>query len=305
MSNKNGTLTLESTLIFPLIIIIIFAFSSKISIYRVEMLIKSIVIKENEKASLYGILYEYAELSYEFLTENDMDQMTGDFLFVNLYEVLFSRSFDQQYSSTIYRQRILGANLENIQFYVEKNLFDSHLILTAKYSIRTPFGLSHKMFSLPVCIWYRGDGSGRVLMDQETSVWNLDNLKRGEYLRKRFGGNLPGGFPVLSGFWQNEALLIKSMDLNKKTWQDPEAVQRKLHLEIMALYEYSGNTTPWGKDGILIAESDIHRRIIRFIFPENIDRNLFMSMLNQTVFYGNALGIEVDIIFFQKSIPPE
>jgi len=187
------------------------------------------------------------------------------------------------------------------RIYIEKNIYENQLYLTSKYVINTIFGDVDKKLTVPIRLWSKGDKSGKVLDTSETSIWDKDNFERGQMLRRRFGGNLPFGFPVLSGYHNGNAMIIKSMDLNKKTWEYSINVFEELKYDVNELYNYAGTNGAWGKNDITINTWDIKNRYIKFIFPENINYDYYNGVFEEIKNYGNSLDIIVEIINYQNS----
>jgi hypothetical protein len=309
INKRKGSFTLEIALIMPVVFVLLFCFIWQMSAVRTEMFFKSILIKETEKSSLIGILYEYSDTIYSNMandksvntTKGNSDSQISEFLFDSTYELVFKAQFEEHYKILMSNNKSFKSLLIDNKIYFEREVYGRQVFLTSRYKIYTPYKVIAKTFTIPLRLWSNGDNSNTTKSADETNIWKQGNFQRGEILRRRFGGNMPFGFPVLSGFQNNCALVIKSMDLTKPTWKLPEIVQEKMESELHLLANYSGCLFPWGKDGISIRPEDIHSRYIKFIFPENIDLKVYDDVFTDVRNQGLLNNIQVEYIFFQKS----
>ncbi|NTV91328.1 MAG: hypothetical protein HGA22_13370, partial [Clostridiales bacterium] len=74
--------------------------------------------------------------------------------------------------------------------------------------------------------WTGGDDPAEAVAGSvdKDGIWLLDNFTRGKKLREIFGGDLPPTFPVLSGFKDGTALMIKSMDITAGSYSNEREV---------------------------------------------------------------------------------
>jgi len=175
------------------------------------------------------------------------------------------------------------------------------IFYTSVYSLFTPFGKIAKSFTIPLRTWHRGDSSGKLGDDPTGNVWDMDNFERGRRIRTRFGGNLPFGYPVLSGYSNGNALIIRSMDLNKDTWYEPSEVLSHLQMDIEELIRFDGTALPWGKDSIRICPGDIRQRFFKLVIPENAEQDRYHSVFAALGSYCNGNGVIFEICRYQKS----
>lgn len=308
-NNRKGSFSIEITLIMPVVFLLLFCFIWQMSAVRTEMLFRSILIKETEKSSLAGILYEYSDKLYSSFVKDNViktterpfnEELTG-LLLDTTYGLIFKVQFEDHYKIQMAKNKSFKSLIIDNKMYFEREVYGSQVFLTSRYKIYTPFKIIEKSFTIPLRLWNNGDKSNAENHNDDMNIWKLDNFQRGEMLRRRFGGNLPFGFPVLSGFQNNSALIIKSMDLTKSTWDSPLNVKEKMTGDMELLANYSGNLFPWGKDGILIRQEDIHNRYIKFIFPENIDFKVYEGIFTDVRNQGMLNNVQVEYIFFQKS----
>lgn len=178
-------------------------------------------------------------------------------------------------------QRILNLNifdgLDGLDFSWSRFFEDSNndIDLVVKYKIKLPVPLKVIPDFLMIQratarAWLGGDEAykGQGQSEQE-DIWSLDNFQRGIKIREIFGGNLPLSFPVISRFDSGKAVMIKSMDLTAKTYQDSLTVEEKVESYINKLYEFRGQEEPWGSKGIVIREIDISSKELTLVIPGN------------------------------------
>lgn len=307
---KKGSFSIEIALLFPVFAFLLFSFIWQMSAVRADMLFKSILVKEAEKVSFYGILGEYTENIYYSLAsgteENGVESdehSNSEIILYRVYEVALKNQIREHYSGLCKNYPFLyQLNLKHEE-YIESDVYGDTINLTSLYFIYTPFKTIRHQFTIPLRLWDHGDGSGKLDKGGNAgNIWGYDNFKRGKILRRRFGGNLPMGFPVLSGFNNGNALVIKSMDLTKPTWSSPMEVQKQMELVLEDLSGYRGTGTEWGEKAILIKENEIRGRYIKFIIPENTMMEQYEENLQEVVEEGKWKGVTVEIIPYQKSL---
>lgn len=299
--NRKGSFALEGAIILPAVTILIMYFIWTIAALRGEVEFRSVLVKEAGKAGIYGITREYSEIMYESLAKKTVDEDISDLLFISVYEIILSRQFENSYKRHVLNSSGGKSSIKNYTLYIEKPLFGEVFFLTCIYEVFTPFGTRQEKYTIPLRFWDRGDKTGKLQINSSENIWDKHNFERGRVLRRRFGGNLPFGFPVLSGFQNNRALVIKSMDLNTPTWEDPENLYTKMRSDIMSLHNYTGNLKPWGRDGIHIRSEDIKEKYIKFIFPENIDYEKYHDAFYRAEKFAMNHGIRVEHVFYQQS----
>ncbi len=302
IKSKSGSFALEIAFIFPIVLLIIMFFIWQITAIRSETIYKSLLINEAEKAPAFGILYQ---ISNKYLIENyseEIDNDSSEFLFALVYKTIFKKQFEINYRNYLSNNPSHKSVIKSHRFFIENNICDDIIHMTSVYDIYTPFGTVRKMFIFPIAFWSKSNVFKPDNSNAE-NVWDKSNFERGKILRVMFGGNLPFGFPVLSGFKNNTAFIIRSMDLNSDTWQNPDAVYNKLIADIPRLEAYEGSSEPWGKDGIIIRREDIYFRQIIFVFPENIDYENYATAFKNIQRTGNKYGVDISIKFYQTSTP--
>jgi hypothetical protein len=185
--------------------------------------------------------------------------------------------------------------------YIECKTTEDTLFLVCRYRMYTPFMILKRQFKIPLRLWDHGDHTGVILKESDGNIWEYDNFTRGKVLRRRFGGNLPFGFPVLSGFCNGTAMIIKSMNLLSETWTDTEDARYQMQESIDEMASYRGMQNAWGEEEIIIQEDEINIRLVRFIIPENTPMERFSDILEEIREYGDKNSVMVEIILYQKA----
>ena len=305
LNNKAGSFSLEISLIFPFIIIIIFCFIWSMTVTRSEMFFRSVIIKETEKVSFLSVLSEYTTDLYEKSTgEAENEDVTGSVL-NKIYELALKKQINEHYELLCVNNPTFHSIITNHIEFLEGDAFDDIIKLTSLYTIYTPFKVIEKQFTVPLTLWDHGDGSGKVNETVERNVWQYDNFERGKILRRRFGGNLPIGFPLLSGYMNGNALIIKSMDLTAKTWGSTIEVKIQMQDVVDNLAKYEGMPYPWGEKKIIIPINEIRSRFVKFIIPENTEMDKYEPVFNDIRNFGLTRNIQIEIIPYQTSIIKE
>lgn len=117
--------------------------------------------------------------------------------------------------------------------------------------------------------WMGGDESTGVLEDAADDLWSLSNFQRGRKIQRIFGANLPFNFPVIAGFENGKAVMIKSMDLTAESYQKGDHALDALMGYVEELAGYGGQEKPWGGSGTVIRKKDIREKELLLVIPEN------------------------------------
>ncbi|HHV96513.1 MAG TPA: hypothetical protein GXX37_08605 [Clostridiaceae bacterium] len=146
--------------------------------------------------------------------------------------------------------------------------------------------------------WLGGDEVLEQTKDVKDDIWSLDNFTRGRKIREIFGANLPFTFPVIARYDEDSGTvtMIKSMDLTLEYYQDPVKVSKKMKLYINELKAYRGQEVPWGKDKIVIKNSDIVKRQLILVVPNNPINLEVEQEIEQCRLYAADNGIDLKVI---------
>jgi hypothetical protein len=152
--------------------------------------------------------------------------------------------------------------------------------------------------------WLGGDDEYARYRDEENDedIWSLDNFTRGRKIRELFGANLPFTFPVIARYDNDSGTItmIKSMDLTLAYYQDPAVVSKKIRIYIDELKAYKGQETPWGRDKIVIKNSNIAKRQLTLVIPGNSIVSVVMKEIEQCRFYAANNGVDLNVVKYGK-----
>lgn len=129
-------------------------------------------------------------------------------------------------------------------------------------------------------IFLKAIGSGEQKDVHHDDVWSLEPMLRGRILVKRFGGNMPPFFELISRFINNEACVIKTLDPDAASYTQASEITKRMLSYIKRLYEYTED----------INGEMIHAKKFLLIIPTDA-RNLFLAeqieiLRDECVTYG-------------------
>ncbi len=300
-NNRKGSISLEITIVIPAVIVLLMTYIWQLSILRNEMTYRSIMIKESEKIAVAGLAYEWLGGTEAFQAILDGNENTEKVLEDEIYRGILENAVRSHYQSFLQNRMHFTAVLRPMEFYVERSVTGYISYFTSVYSMTTPFGKKIRSFTIPLRPWCRGDGSGKIGKASSSNVWDLDNFERGRQIRIRFGGNLPFGYPVLSGYITGNALVIKSMDLTKDTWSEPGDVYEQVLQEVGDFLAFEGTGGPWGTGGIDIRPEYITGRMFKLIIPENSDSGKYEAAFRGLASFCRSRSVDFYVIAYQKS----
>ncbi len=192
-----------------------------------------------------------------------------------------------------------SALLSSPSTWLDWNLKDDQLYLEVDYEVRTLLGRSRRQFMALVPVW-RPQEPAKDKPDSE-SVWKLDNFTRGRKLRERFGGNLPANYPVIARFEAGEALSIKSMDLTRPTYADPQAVQERIMAQVNELAAFQGTAKPFGRDSVWVQADAITARRLLLVVPADSDFNRYARTFASVTRDAASMGVTFEIVSIDKA----
>lgn len=298
---KRGSFSFEIAILFPILLGIIFCFIWQMTMIRCEMLFRSIIIKEAEKISIIGVLSEFAPGLYKTVTGETPDDEITELILNGIYGISLKKQIQDHYNQLCAKNSTFRSLIYAHDEFIESSVFEDGIRLTSTYSIYTPFRIIQKQFTIPLRLWDHGDHSGKIEESEDANIWDYDNFNRGKVLRRRFGGNLPFGFPVLSGYSNGNILIIKSMDLTAATWESPQEVKVQMQESIDAVSSYQGTSGTWGEEKITINSKDIRGRFVIFIIPQNTQMEKYSRIFDEIRNARTEVGMQIEIIPYQES----
>lgn len=301
LKKNKGGIAIETALVFPPFIIIALIFIWQMQCIRSEGMLFSVLYKESEKIVI-------ANISSDLLTSSEIySKLTGEYSDIAdvsleyLFNFLAYEGIKKSYNELLSTRRTMRANIKIEHLGIEKPLTSDTTFLICDYTIMNPFVKKIKNFSIPISNWKTAAHEKNKNNENEKSVWSKNNFERGNILRKKFGGNLPQGYPVIAGYHQGRALSIRSMDLTKPSWSEPEAVVRELKREINKLRDFDGTNKPWGSQPVTILSGDIKQKRMRVIVPENSKHETYKLAFKELKNYCSSINIEFELIKYGVS----
>lgn len=136
--------------------------------------------------------------------------------------------------------------------------------------------------------------------DGNDEIWNSDNFTRGNFFREKYGGNMPGNFPVVSSFKNGNITSIKSIDLTAPTYSDYENITETVTEHINNLAGFQGGSSVYNGTEYSISESEIRERTLLIVIPGNSpsDRQECLENLRN---YAENHGVTLQIETYAES----
>jgi len=124
--------------------------------------------------------------------------------------------------------------------------------------------------------WLDGDGKHSKRFQnkeeeaqEEDNLWDLDALKRGNEIIRRFGGNVinrTGGAVDIFDVDTRTATNMRSIDVTLSSYSDIKKLEKEIQSEINLINEYNGKVRV-NHNGVK-TEFDINTKLVRIIIPK-------------------------------------
>ncbi len=295
--SKKASISVEAAIILPALILVFAIYTSKANIIYSEAVLYKIIDEKAQEASLMNIAIKYIR---DFADAGSGDQIIKNVmndLIVDTYVLSVRNSMICETIEAASTDRIFHRTIQIESIKAQENISGSVLYISCSYLLISPMLKKSKTMTIPVPIWKsRREYPGKDKTDASEDIWEEDNFKRGTFFREKYGGDLPVGYPVISGFSGGTAVSIRSIDLNKTTWEQPEDVYEELKDEIDELAEFRGTSDPWGSDDILIRNEDIKRRVLKIIIPGSSDQNKYEYIFEDLKDHGSSCGVDIMVL---------
>lgn len=119
----------------------------------------------------------------------------------------------------------------------------------------------------------------------------------GEKQSMIYNANNPNGtgsnYPVIDMFDQStgEATSVKSRDLNSKTYQNGDKLERRINKDVDKLAAFNGMR--WGKTDI--KSGSIKKRTLLMVLPDVTLSKSQTQAINDSIQYAKSKGVEIQI----------
>ena len=303
-SGKQGFSMLQTVLVFPVFLLLVAGMMQAMTAERTDVLLRTAA---DNAASEYAVLLAAVDSVQSMRFAERLLPGTVDETRRILTECLVQagaavlgadwlRNRTLTWASDMSGSEPCLKHVHGLAVSLEGSVSECAWYARITYRFRTLLGDTRRSFytHIPIRSGFRWlhTGSGA---DEEDGIWALNNLERGRLFRERNGGNLPMGYPVLSGYAGGTATVIRSMDTTASGWQDGEAVATELMEEVDALRAFDGTDRPWGRDRIWIRPEDIQARELILVIPEDELSAGTASGLERAVQHAASCGISMDI----------
>lgn len=300
MSRKRGSITLETAIALPLLLFVAMCLLQYSTMVRMGLLIRNAA--DNTAAETALILAAADALSVDDILQSALSKGGEDTdipgRILDAAAVLAGGPFIRQrmifWLNSGKPPDPLLKNIRDLEVVIEGVLTGKEIYIRIAYKTVTLLGLRTASFEthLPVSTNPDSANGGLSVSDD---IWARDNLTRGRIFRIRNGGNLPIGYPVLSGFREGIAMNIRSIDTTAPTMQDEDNVFREICSEVDALISFNGTEKPWGKSQVWIREEDITRKELLLVIPENQLQASTENGIDRAFEYASQKGVSVSL----------
>mgnify|MGYP000975478715 CR=1 FL=1 len=322
---EKGSITVEAAIMLPLFIIAIMVFAFILKVYYVNEIVQNAITGASRQMSVYSLIYyktnaeEVLGSLEKFSSSDTVSNTLGDNVLTSIIQEAGKEANDyvraqlalvpaakliirNQLQTENYKdidKRLSGLNIaegfNGFDFSDCKMLADGRSIdITVSYTMKFPFlsellpGIKLKQ-TASACIWAGEEGVGNSIGDEEdnVSVWDMTNLKRGQEIRKRQGANLPFNFPTIAKFENGTATSIKSLNIDEPYYKNALNLEKKITGYINKLEEFEGGTG----GGVSINSWEISNKVLILVIPETELTHVQQSVLDKCISAAKSKGI--------------
>lgn len=301
-AGRKGSITVEAAIILPFFILTIIFFIFLMKVYYTNEIIQSALSGASRQMSVYSLLY-YKTNADEIIsgieklggTENVQKALGNSWLASSIKEAgkyasdytraqlvlipsakhLVERQLEDSLNNKAdrgLRSLYVLKGLEGLQYGESTMLADGRSIdISVSYQINFPI-LSQILPALKlkqtasVCVWAGEYGVESFEGDAEDneSIWDMSNLKRGQEIRKLQGANLPFNFPTIAKFHNGTAVSIKSLNTEEPYYSKPANFEKTINGYINKLGEFEGASC----GSVTVHSSQILSKELIIVIPE-------------------------------------
>lgn len=277
--NDNGSVTLEAALILPFSLWLILLLTAWQYLSATEILLMNSMELLADEISLASSTFTSAEAAWDQLELYQLQGQEQELLDIGLElisEELLSSRLYYYYHALRQTAAFPQDYLVSLELDLDKSQEDTHSVwwISLNYKLDAVVGSVSRHRRWPVGIWKPAARSpAEEEAEQEAadeSIWAADNFTRGKYFRDKYQANLPEFYPVIARYEAGTVTAIKSLDLNRATYQSSLALESQLAYMLQTLSDFSGSDQPTGLSGKpSIGEADIRQKKLLLIVPEN------------------------------------
>ena len=301
-NRTSGSVLVETAVVLPVLLFVLLLFVRLLQVVALENCVERATLQTAKTISQYAVLYH----TYGMVT---LEESVLETLDVEQTEALIDfRGYIQAGENALYS----GVAREFIQYYLTqdplvRNGYVQYTDLSCLGStffagnddiVLTVSCKAYNLFPLDTTLrfrgWIRGDSPLSSLLEEGVSVWSFDNFTRGKMIRDIFGGDLPYDYPVIASFKEGVALMIKSIDTTKPTYQNTNRLQQEVKEMLDKLRNFQGVAGE-------IEPAAIKAKKLLLVIPENTPTEQANVLFNVVRNHGVVQGIQVEVQFYQES----
>ncbi|NMB28897.1 MAG: hypothetical protein GX991_02410 [Clostridiaceae bacterium] len=300
-AKHQASLSLETAIVFPLVLIIVLMFSIAVQGEQDAMILSHALDQTAKEIALLlpvaDLLERVADpemlvkqwIPNDLLAHVALDGMTDIAATVLVSPFILSRvdTWATEIAEGRNRQKPMGER--RLAVDVDNENKTVWLILSLKKD--TPTGQYYDVIRSRIPIWNAGLFSSNEHSGEESydGIWELSNFERGQKFRKLFGGHLPLFYPVIASWDGTEATSIKSMDWTAPSYSSPVHVEKRIDRLVSDLASFEGAGGEGPEPG-----SILYRRLI-LVIPKNEIPWKSQALLDRWVASAAQMGVVLDI----------
>lgn len=325
MKDKKGSITIESSICFTGVLILIACIISALNLYRTDILMTRSVNQCCENVSLlYPITVPAGDAASVLLNafpNTGVEGTKAGSIFSTVakaiggYESISGYKLEEKVLDGV----LAGTMAKNItKYYKERNggspffcpddidvRFDisskRHIIeVSVDYSVLTIAGRKHKTVYSVIPLYgdssliLQGDDNG----NNNGDIWSLNNFNRGDQFRKIFGTNLPKTYPVIDSNDNGNVSSLKSIDLTAPYYKSKSKITKSIKSDIDKLSSFNGADKQI--NGKEYSVKNIKGKTLTVVIPGNSpdDRKNTVKSLEE---YAKGKGVNLVIKEYGKS----
>ena len=308
LKSKDGSMTVEAAVLLPFIFSVIICLSSFIKVAYTHMVVQHAIVSTANEMAMYGYLYHLSGIEEK---NNQLSEKVESILggiMTDTYEGLKSKTLAPalklivenklKTSSATCAERLKSLGISEGLNFDDSRLFenqkDIHIVVKYKIKISAPINIIPEINitqSAEARAWLGGEpnpGFEKAESSSE-SVWDMDNFKRGDFIQKALGRNLPKSFPVVCKNINGKIVKISSINCSDKYYSNPEHLKKQIIYYINEIYEFKG--AEYGK--IKIGPYEIKEKELLIVVPEVKLNQEIQSVLNDCKNYSNKKGVSL------------
>lgn len=319
MRDKKGSVTIESSICFTGVLILIACMMSALNLYKTDILMTRAVNQCCENISLvYPLTVPAGDAASVLLNAfpdsgvdgnkagsilgtvakviGGIDNITGHKLQEKILDGTIAGTMAKNITDN-YKQRNGGSSFFcpddiDVRFDISSK---RHIIEVAvDYSVLTLAG--RKQRTVYTIIPLYGDSS-LILQGDDTEntsadIWSKNNFSRGDEFRKIFGSNLPKTYPVIDSYENGNASSLKTIDLTAPYYKTGSKITGNIKADIDELSKFNGGAKVI--DGKEYSVGSIKKKTLTVVIPKNTpqERRDKVSSLTD---YAKSKGVDLVI----------